>query len=231
MFLLKRVAMIIAVVVSAIKIEAADGVVYLIKPVFDTTTLGVATDSDEREELYGMLTEHCSKIFKSAVIVIDRKSIDEIMKNKADFLIWNLEHYHYLYDDQEHVPCIKASLYRFSAENNYITPILAVTPPIVTGESAYGNMAPFREGIDANFKVLKKMFKNGCYRKLEIPQYSAETILSDNPIRDVSTKIFVTVSPINDSSVGTSPADYELFHLPRMVAHFVGELFGKIQLS
>jgi hypothetical protein len=200
---------------------------YLIKPILDSISIGITTDADERAECTELLTLHCRNIFKTTVVAVDRQALNELKEKKVDFLIWDIGHYHFLYDDQEHIPCIQAALYQFSASNNYQMPILAVVPPKVEGEAAYGNMAPFREGIDANFKKLKKMFKKGLYGVPASSQITAETILESDPLRNASSKVYVIVSPLNDSTIGNTPADYELFHLPAMIGHYVGELLNK----
>jgi hypothetical protein len=224
---LSRVFFFVITVYLFVSASSSTRTLYLIKPVFDSTSIGVSTDADERAECTEMLIEHCSNIFKTTVIAVDRHGLNELKEKKIDFLIWDIEHLHFFYDDQEHSACIQASLYQFSASNNYQRPILTIVPPKVTGEDAYGVMAPFREGIDENFKKIKKMYRKGSYGISIIPQITAEEILERDPLRDASSKVFVILSPLNDTTIGTSPSGYERFHLPAMVGHFVGELLNK----
>ena len=207
--------------------QSTNSILYLIKPVFETSTLGARITVDERSELYSMLTEGCTKVLKTTVKSVQPSELDEVKGEKADFLIWNLKHYHFLFDDDEHQACLKATLYRFSASNNYSFPIFAATPPTVIGDDSYGDLAPFREGIDAYFKALRRYLKIHITGDSLIEKTSAEDILKNDPLHDAASKVFVLVSPLNDSTVGSEPMDYEIFHLPGMVAHFVGNLLQK----
>lgn len=224
MKLIKNAVITAIALFSIANAKPAEKTLFLIEPPFDSTTIGVTTSVDERAELYKMITEHCANFFKVTIKTADPSEINVLEAKKADFLIWNLEHYHFLFDDQEHEACIKATLYRFSASNEYNIPIFAASPPMLVGGSSYGDVAPLREGIDSYFRLFRKTFNRDCTGNASMPNVSAEEILQNDPLRGAADKVYVLVSPLNDSTVGSDPMDYEIVHLPRMVAHFVGKL-------
>jgi len=201
---------------------------YFIQPVLNYGLLTSKVTDEERTELYTMLSSGISQFLNDPVETVELSKLKNVKELKADFIVWDIEHYHYMFDDQQREACLQATIYRYSASNNYASPVFAITPPRVRGDESYGDLAPFREGIKEYFKELRKFTKKNTVNKQSLPNISADEIFSRNILLQSDLKIYVVVSPLNERTIGTTPSDYEKIHLPKMVAHFVGDFTNKL---